>query len=72
MEEILKSGDNRMLGFMAGVLWEDHVTNNDGAKICGIAGLECRLRMQRLRWFEHVLRGEKEGIVKEFEIEMAG
>ena len=73
IEEILKRCDNRMLRFMAGVHWEDQLTNDDVTEVCGIVKLECRLRAQRLRWFGHVLRGEEEGIVKVvFEMEVAG
>ena len=39
--------------------------------MCGIGKLECRLRVQRLRYFGLVLSDEEEGIVKEvFEMEL--
>ena len=73
LEEIVKRCDNRMLRFMAGVRWEDHLTNDDVAEMCGIEKLEYKLRAQRLRWFGHVVRAEEEQIVREvFEMEVMG
>ena len=39
--EILKRCDNRMPRFMAGVCWEDHLTNDDVVEMCGITKLDC-------------------------------
>ena len=55
-----KESDNRMLRFMAGMHWEDHLTNDDVAEMCGLAKLKCRLQVQRLRWFGHVLEMRRE------------
>ena len=49
------------------------LTNDDVAEMCGIEKLEYKLRVQRLRWFGHVVRAEEEQIVREvFEMEVTG
>ena len=65
MEEILKRCDNKMLRFMAGVRWEDHLTNEEVAERCGLRRLDGKLTSHRLRWFGHVARREGEHPLRE-------
>ena len=58
--------------FIAALRWEEHLTDDEVAEMC-FAKLECRLQVQKLRWFGCVLSGEAEGIVKVvFEMLVAG
>ena len=54
-----KRCDNRMLSFMAGLRWEDRITNEELAERCGVKRLENRMRLQRLT--EMVWTRGKEG-----------
>ena len=73
LEEVLKRCDYRMLRFMAGVKWEDGLSNDEVAMRCGLQKLDQKLVTQRLRWFGHVTRREEENPTKEIlNIEVEG
>ena len=60
---ILLSCDRRMLRYMAGVTWRDHVRSAEAARRCGVKELGNVLRVRRLGWFGHVVRREETEIL---------
>ena len=53
---ILTSCDSRMLRYMAGVSWQDRLSNAEVADRCGVDLLEHVVRRRRLRQCGHVKR----------------
>jgi hypothetical protein len=60
LESIIRSCDRRMLMYMAGVRWQDRVSNGKEASRCGLEELEVELCRRTLRWFGHVAGVEGE------------
>ena len=63
LEGILLSCDRRMLRYMAGVTWRDHVRSAEVARRCGVRELGDVLRVRRLGWLGHVVRREETKIL---------
>ena len=49
---------------MDDVKWEYDLANDEEAEMCAVQKLECRLRVQRLRWSGHVVRREEGQIMR--------
>ena len=55
----------RCLRKIAGIKWQDKVTNTDVLQICGITGIEAFLLQAQLRWVGHVMRMPDDRIPKQ-------
>jgi len=64
LKDILKSCDSRMLRDMARVRWQDRISSEEDAKICGLKMIQDKLRQKRLQWFGHVRREEDGGVLR--------
>ena len=71
-QDRIQACDRRMLRYMAGVTLEDRVASEEVARRCGVKPVLTVVREGRLRWFGHVKRREKEGLLGEvMELEKA-
>jgi len=50
---------------IAGIKWQDGVTNKDVLQICGITGIEALLLKAQLRWAGHIVRMPDDRIPKQ-------
>lgn len=67
IEGILRSGDRRMLHYLASVSWRDGVSSAEVARRCGLGKSESGLRRRRHGRYGHVERRGKEhtlGIIR--------
>ena len=55
----------RCLRKIAGIKWQDRVTNTDVLQTCGITGIEALLLKAQLRWAGHVMRMPDDRIPKQ-------
>ena len=60
LRAVLTGCDRRLLRYMAGITWRDHVSSAEVADRCGVELLEGVLRRRRLRWYGHVARRDIE------------
>ena len=73
LEDLMHSCDCRMMRYMAGIRWEDRVSNVEVEERCGLGNLVGVLRRTRLRWFGHVSRREEGHIIKRaMDLEVGG
>jgi len=73
MEGILIGCDRRMLRYMAGVKWQDMITSEKVAQLCGVKEIAEKLRHRRLQWYGHVKRDKDGGALRTTEeMEVAG
>ena len=73
IERRVRSADCRMLRYMAGVRWEDYVSNEEVVRRCGLEDVVSVMRRRRLRWYGHVERRDEEHILRRaMEMEVAG
>jgi hypothetical protein len=61
LEDVLIGCDRRMLRYMAGVTWRDRVSSVEVARRCAVGELRSVLKIRRLKWFGHVMRGDEDG-----------
>ena len=50
MEDIMKSCDQRMLRYMAGVRWQNRISSEEVAKRFGLKKIQDKMRQRRLQW----------------------
>jgi len=55
----------RCLRQIAGIKWQDRLTNTDVLQICGITGIEAFLLKAQLRWAGHVMRMSDDRVPKQ-------
>ena len=75
LENVLKTCDYRMMRYMAGVKWQDRISNEEVVERCGIKDMQHSLRHRRLQWFGHVKRRKESEVlrkVNDMEIEEKG
>lgn len=65
LTNILIVCDARMLRNVAGVKWQDHLSNAEVTARCGVKDLVGQIRGQRLRWLGHVNRRNEDHPLKE-------